>query len=143
MWRRRSVGCGRHATASEPVLFDTDVLIWVIRGHAGAIRKLDATRGRSMSAISWMELIQGSRNAQELKSLHAFQRTAEFRVIPLTENVGHRATVLLEQHALADGLHLTDALIAATAIELGESLCTADLRHFKKIKDLTLVPFKS
>ena len=34
-----------------------------------------------------------------------------------------------------------DALVAATAVESRQCLCTANLRHFQRIADLDLKPF--
>jgi predicted nucleic acid-binding protein len=49
---------------------------------------------------------------------------------------------LIEQHAQAHGIQLADALIAATAIESGDSLCTANVKHFRPIRALSRVAFR-
>jgi predicted nucleic acid-binding protein len=43
---------------------------------------------------------------------------------------------LIEEHALLAGLHLEEALIAATAMEAGEVLATSNFRHFRVIHRL-------
>ena len=70
-----------------------------------------------------------------------FVRLAGFRVIPLSDNIGHRASLYLEEYRLATGIGLADALIAATAAESGEALCTANMKHFRQIKGLALARF--
>ena len=40
------------------------------------------------------------------------------------------------------GLRAGDAIIAATATENGLTLCTANIRHYKPIKELKLKVFK-
>ena len=56
--------------------------------------------------------------------------------------MSRRALDLLEQHAFTHGLRVVDALIAATALETGSSLATANVKHSRIIARLRLVPFK-
>lgn len=49
------------------MLIDTDVLIWMTRGHAGAASRLQAIQAWRISAVTYMELAQGCRNKQELE----------------------------------------------------------------------------
>ena len=48
---------------------------------------------------------------------------------------------LLDRHALADGLQLGDALIAATALEYGLPLLTSNIKHFSPIEGLSVERF--
>ncbi len=59
-------------------------------------------------------------------------------MLPLTEAIGHRATVYVEQLSLSHGLHANYAIIAATAIEHAEPFCTANAKHFRPIHELDL-----
>ena len=61
-----------------------------------------------------------------------------WRILPLTENIGQRATVYLEDYALSDGMRLADALIAASAVESGAVLLTGNERHYKCVPGLAL-----
>jgi len=72
------------------------------------------------------------------QSLHRL----EFRILPLSESIGAMAAAIIEQHALAHGIQVADALIAATAIETGRPLCTANAKHFRSVKTLALVAFR-
>ena len=56
------------------MLVDTDVLIWNLRGNAAAADRLDEMTGFSLSAVSYMELVQGLRNKQELHQLRQAMR---------------------------------------------------------------------
>jgi predicted nucleic acid-binding protein len=51
------------------MLIDTDVLIWYLRGHAKAAQLLDGLPDLRVSAVAWMELVQGCRNRMELGRL--------------------------------------------------------------------------
>jgi hypothetical protein len=46
------------------MLVDSDVLIWYLRGHEGAARFLDDPPELALSAVTYMELVQGCRNRQ-------------------------------------------------------------------------------
>jgi len=124
------------------MVFDTDVLIWVLRGNEKAARVVDAEDERAISLVTYMELIQGARSRAELKQVKAFLVEAGFRTLPLSDAIGHRASIYVEEYGLATALGVADALIAATVVETGERLCTANHRHYACIKELQLETFR-
>jgi hypothetical protein len=89
-----------------------------------------------------MELIQGAKNKSQHKYVKNFIREFEFSILPLTENIGHRALIYVEEHALASNMRLGDAIIAATAIENNMTLVSSNAKHFKVINELQLKVFK-
>ena len=124
------------------MLFDTDVLIWALRGNRRAAAAIDAADERAVSVVNYMELIQGARDKRELRLLRAFLNDLSFFVLPLTENIGHRAAVYMEEYSLKTGLCPADALVAATAVEVQRPLCSANTRHYRRISELELKPFR-
>jgi predicted nucleic acid-binding protein len=124
------------------MIFDTDVLIGLSRREFVALSLVDSTSDRSLSIVTFMELMQGARSKVEMQEIQRFIRESDFTVLPLTEAIGDLAAALIEQHALSNGLRLEDALIAATARETGEVLVTGNLRHFRAIRNLTLQPYR-
>jgi predicted nucleic acid-binding protein len=124
------------------MLFDTDVLIWVFRGSKAAARLIDGADDRSISVITYMELLQGARGKQELRSIKEFLVDFAFQMLPLTENIGHRAAIYMEEYALKGGLRVADALIAATAVEYGLVLSTANRKHYSPVRDLEIKPLR-
>ena len=42
------------------MLFDTDVLIWALHGSAKAAKEIDNDDSRFISAVNYMELMQGA-----------------------------------------------------------------------------------
>jgi predicted nucleic acid-binding protein len=128
------------------VIFDTDVLVWASRGNLRAARTIDAVTDRALSIVSFMELLQSARSKLEARQIRQSLRQLQFRILPLSEPIGATAAAIIEQHALshsfAHGIQLADALIAATAIETGRALCTADVKHFRPIGSLSRVAFR-
>jgi predicted nucleic acid-binding protein len=124
------------------LIFDTDFLIWLQRGNDKAANALDRVRDRSMSIISYMELVRGARDHHERDEIKKFMGRQGLDLIPLTEQVGHRASIYVEQFAKSHGMSITDALIAATAVEHRQPLLTGNARHYRQIRDLELVVFK-
>lgn len=124
------------------MIFDTDVLIWASRGNLRAARAIDAAENRALSIVSLMELLQGARSKVESRQIQESLRQLRFTVLPLSERVGATAAALIEQHALAHGIQVADALIAATALESRQPLCTADTKHFRPIRALSRVAFR-
>jgi len=123
------------------MLFDTDVLIRVFRGDRKAAGTVDKAPERYVSVVTYMELLQGARNKREAKSIKDFLSDF-FHMLPLTENIGHRASIYMEEYGLKSGLRLGDALIAATAVENNLTLCSGDRKHYRVINELSLKHFK-
>ena len=120
------------------LLVDTDVLIWLLRGRISARLAVEACASVEISAVNYMELLQGVRDNAELRLLRRTVRLNGWRILPLTEAIGHRATSYIERFALSHGLRLADALIAASAAEVGGTLLTANARHYRCIRDISL-----
>ncbi len=124
------------------MLFDTDVLIWAQRKNDKAIGLICDAEARYISVPTYMELLQGARNHAEMRTIKSFLSDFDFLTLPLTENIGHRALIYIEEYALSSGLRSADALIAATAVENTLVLVTSNQKHFKPVRDLNLYPFR-
>jgi predicted nucleic acid-binding protein len=125
------------------MLFDTDVIIWMLRGNERAAKRIDEEKIREVSVVSYMELIKGAKDKQELLLIRRYLNDLGFRIIPINENISHRAMIYMEEHSLKSGIDMADALIAATAIEATLTLCTANDKHYKIISDLQLSIFRA
>jgi predicted nucleic acid-binding protein len=124
------------------MIFDTDIFIWAQRGNAKALRLMQSENTRQLSMQTALELLQGARNAEEQKQGRHFLAQFHFTVLPLTEAIGHRALIYVEQYGLSHGLRAGDAIIAATAVENALPLASGNGKHFRAIKDLDLRVFK-
>jgi predicted nucleic acid-binding protein len=124
------------------MLFDTDILIWVQRGSLKAARRVERAEQRCISVLSYMELMQSAQNKDQHRQTKDFLATFGFDLVPLSENIGHRAAIYIEEYTLSHGIRAGDALIAATAVENNLTLVSSDRKHFSPIKDLKLTLFK-
>jgi len=126
------------------VIVDTDILIWYFRGDEAARRFLSRLPfpARTISALTMMELLQGCRDGREVRDVGVFVSENLAAVIHPDEAISRRAIRLLELHALPAGLRVVDALIAATALEGGAALATANVRHYRPIAGLSVVSFR-
>lgn len=120
------------------MLVDTDVLIWYFRGNPEARAVLDEQAGFQLSAVTYMELVQGMQSTRELRTLRAALAEWGASLVMIDAAICTRSTIYVEQHFHAHGLRLAHALIAATAVESGPALLTGNVKHYGRISDLAL-----
>jgi predicted nucleic acid-binding protein len=123
------------------MIVDTDVLIWYFRGNHKAEKYLSNTEEISISAVTLMELIQGVKNKQELQTINKFLHANTIRVYYITEEINLHAIHLLEGYTLSDGIEWGDALIAATSLYHGETILTANTKHYTRLPNVDLKKF--
>jgi predicted nucleic acid-binding protein len=130
-------------SAVHKVIFDTDVLIWYFRGDEKAGNFLADTpfASRLLPSVAYLELLQGCSNKSELITLERMIQTNFAEVLHPNEEISERAISLMRKHSLSHGLTTFDALIAATALEHGYHLATSNLKHYRYIENLKMVPF--
>lgn len=124
------------------MLVDTDVLIWHLRGLPQATRRLDQLPNLIISAVTWLELLQGFRNKAEMVAVQKSFEMRKAQRLPLTSSITDRATALMESLTLSDGLQLGDALIAATVLEHNLTLLTGNIKHFGSIAQIKIERFE-
>lgn len=105
------------------VLLDTDILIKQLRGQA-PIRP----RGHRLhySVVTRAELFVGGNEAVIRELLEPLTE------LPVERAIAERAGRLCR----TTGMHLSDALVAATALEHGLQLCTGNVRDFRGVRGL-------
>lgn len=124
------------------MLFDTDNLIWFQRRNARAAHCIDAAERRYISVLTYVELLQCPQSKEQQRLARDFLSELNFTILPMTEHIGHWASIYIEDYSSATGLRAGDALIAATAIEHNLELLTGNRRHFKSIPGLKIKLFK-
>lgn len=124
------------------MLVDADVIIWFMRGNDRAADAIGRLKEFSISAVTYMELVQGLRNKRELQALRATLTQWQCPIVPIDTSISNRAMYYVEQYFHRNALRLADALIGATAVIHGLPLLTANTRHYKVIGELGLKRFK-
>lgn len=120
------------------MIFDTDIFIWIQRGSVKAARLLENCNERFIAVQTYMELMHGAKNKTQLAQTRRFLKDFNIRVIPLSSEIGNRAMSLVEQYTLSHDLRSGDALIASTAIDQSQTLCTSNDKHYRQIPLLEL-----
>lgn len=124
------------------MIFDTDILIWAQRGNTKAAALIDEADLLYISIYTYMELLQTTQGKLQHKVTKDFLSEFCFTLLPLTETVGHRASIYIEEYSLSHGIRAGDAIIAATAVENNMTLASANIKHYKMIQELSLKTFK-
>lgn len=123
------------------MLIDSDVLVWLTRGHVGAGQRLHEINPWRISVVTYIELAQGCRDKAELARLKKGLAARQTEVLQLTPAISERAAELVDALALSHGMRLADALIGATSIEHGLTLITANVKHFGTVAGLSIEAF--
>jgi len=124
------------------VIIDTDVLIWYLRGNINAKKALAANTPFKISLINYLELIQGLKDKNELKTLQKQLKKWSTKIIQINESISTYSMFLVENYYLSHSLEAGNAIIAATALENNETLLTANYKHYSYIPNLQVQNFK-
>lgn len=116
-------------------ILDTDVAVDAIRGFPAAIRWLALLPEEpGLAGIAMMELVRGCGNKAELWRIQKMMA----RYVLYWPSAIDCQLALAHQSQLhfSHSLGLEDALIAATAIGQGATLCTFNVKHFRAVPGL-------
>lgn len=118
----------------EKVLIDTNVLSAML--FEDELKFFVETLPASISAIAYMEMIQGTKPKRYIRDIEAYLR--QYPIVYPSQNTFALAIDLLRTHSATQGLRLPDALIAASCLEGGFMNLTFNTGDFEFIKGLTL-----
>lgn len=105
-------------------VLDTNILIDYLKGVEAARSELDRYDTPIVSIVTWMEVLVGARDDNELVTLRAFLRG--FRLAELTRDVALLAVEKRRSHRV----RIPDAVIWATAEAGGCLLVTRNVADF-------------
>ena len=94
------------AGLTVPMLIDSDVLVWLTRGHEGASKRLHAVEGWRISTATYIKLAQGCRDKADLARLKKGLAARNTEILPITPAISKRAADLIDQLALLHGMRL-------------------------------------
>lgn len=124
------------------MIFDTDILIWYLRGNDKAVDLLVDSMPFSISIVTYIELLQGARNKLEMDKIKKSFAEMGVNIIPISVDISMKAVEFVEAYALNNGMKLADALIAGTCVETKLPLYTANDKHYKMIDGLKIYVFR-
>ena len=124
------------------MVIDTDVLIWYMRGNDNALQLIENSDDFLISVVTYMELVQGMRNKNELSTLRRALHAWNANILYISEEISAKAMFTVEQYFLSHAIQLADALIGATAIDYGLPLLTGNDKHYKVIKGIKIKKFR-
>jgi predicted nucleic acid-binding protein len=131
----------RVAQRNLMMLVDTDALIWHLRGYPQTTHRLDELGALTLSAVTYLELLQSMRNKADLLAVRKMLQHRAATLLPVSEAITQRAIELMEAHTLSHGLPMCDALIAATALDHELPVLTGNVKHFLAVRGLKVEAF--
>ncbi len=124
------------------MIIDTDVLIWELRGNYKAKEIIHKNIPFDISVVTYIELIQGMRNKDELNKFIKQLSKWDVNIIQINKEISTRAMIYIEEYFLSNSMELADALIAATCVNISEQLLTANEKHYKHIPNIQVKKFR-
>jgi len=124
------------------LIIDTDVLIWYLRGNKKAREVVETSIPFSISAITYMELIQGMKNKDEFRLFQKQMQKWNTDIMQIDKEISSRAVFYVQEYALSHSMMLADALIAATVVQNSEILLTGNDKHYKFIPNIECKRFE-
>ena len=82
------------------MLIDTDVIIFYMRGNEKAKKLITNSIGFHISVVTYMELVQGMRNKNELSALRKALKAWKTTIIYIDHEISSKAMFYIEQHYL-------------------------------------------
>ena len=122
--------------ASVKAVIDTNILIDYLNGSEKAKHELDSFEELYISIITWMEILVGVEETDEESEIREFLR--RFRIQHVDAGVAERAVEIRRR----EKVRLPDAIIWATAQQLGVLLVTRNTRDFPARHPGIRVPYR-
>ena len=116
------------------ILKETPLIVHSFPSYCGFGFGLGLGLGLGLSSITYMELMVGALNKREVGVIK--KAFSDFEVVEISESISVKARSLIEKYTKSHGLLIPDALIGATALELGSPLYTTNIKDFQFIPDL-------
>lgn len=116
-------------------VFDSNIIIDLLKGIREAKEEFLAWDEPCLSVVAWIEVLSGAPDYERLTTWRAF--LAQLSLVPISEAIADRAVTLRRLRTQK----LPDAVILATAQELGCVLVTRNTRDFPLSDPSIRVPY--
>lgn len=121
------------------IVIDTSVFIDYSRASKGMYQELidgavEDKYDLYIPTVIFLEFWSGREMNNKINIFHADKLFLGINIINLTEDIAKKAGELIRN----DEIGGFDAIIAASALEIGASVATSNKKHFSKIKNLKL-----
>ncbi|EFK05326.1 toxin-antitoxin system, toxin component, PIN family [delta proteobacterium NaphS2] len=113
-----------------------------MKGNERAYKAVEDSASFNISVVTYMELVQGMRNKNELNNLRRALHGWNTKILYISEEISVKAMFFVEQHYLSHSMQLADALIGATAISHGLPILTGNDKHYKILKGVQIKKFR-
>ncbi len=123
------------------MIIDTDVLIWYLRGNTKAKEVVERAIPFSISAVTYMELVQGMKDKVEFRKFQKQIKKWKTEIIHIDQEISARAIFYVQEYFLSHAMKMADALIAATSIQAADVLLTANDKHYTNIPNIEIAKF--
>jgi len=118
------------------LIIDTDVLVWYLRGSCRARSVVENSVPFSISVVTYMELVQGMKSKNEFRLFQKQMQQWDTDIIQIDREISSRAMFYVQEYALSHSMMLADALIAATAVQRGDAIITANEKHYRFVPSI-------
>ena len=116
--------------------FDSNIVIDWLNGVAEAGIELRSADARTISIMSWIEVLVGVRPEEEV-AVRSLLRD-NFRIVPVDVAIAERAVAIRRDRRIK----LIDATIHATALQAGLQLSTRNTKDFLESDPTIRVPYR-
>ena len=118
------------------VVFDTNILIDYLSGVKAARHEIRLHESVLISPITWMEVLVGAQDPEEVKRARNFLR--RFELVPIDQKVSEEAVGIRRKNKI----RLPDAIIWASAKTNGALLVTRNTKDFPLAAPDVRVPYR-
>lgn len=118
------------------VVIDTNILVDYLQGREAAREELAQYDSPGISLITWMEVLIGAKDEDDVQILRRF--LMRFPTLPIDSAVAELAVELRRTHRI----RLPDAIIWATARSANRLLITRNTRDFPATDPGVRVPYE-
>ena len=119
------------------IVFDTDVLIWILMGKEEIIQKaeklINDTNGYVYITPVQIAEIYARARKKELKQIEKLLNS--FRKVDINEEIGKLSGEFINKYRKSHNVELADSLIAACCKVYGFRLWTLNKKHYPMIKE--------